>query len=490
MASILSVDDLTVRFAHRTGTVDAVAGASLRVAPNECLGIVGESASGKTQLFLAAMGLLGGRAEVSGSIRFAGEELLGKTAAALNAFRGSRLTMIFQDPMTSLTPHLRIGTQLAEVLVCHSRLSWSAARTEAGRMLERVRMPDAKRRLQQYPYELSGGMRQRVMLAMSLLCKPDLLIADEPTTALDVTLQAQIMELLRITRGETGMALVLISHDLGVIAGLADRILVMYAGRIVENARRRRAFAPTPPSLYRRVAEMRSQPDRAAPGAHADSRRTAAAARRTSASLRLRAALPARRGALPPGASGAERRLELASRLSLPIAMSAALLEVRNLRVEFGPQTAVSDVNFALFSSETVGLVGESGAGKSSLARALLRLLQPACGSVELSGLDLLKCPPAVIRAQRRNLQMVFQDPLASLNPRMRIGNAIAEPLLIFAPELSAGARRRKIAAILQRVGLDLEVAARYPHELSGGQCQRMCIARATVLRPEGPDLR
>lgn len=165
--------------------------------------------------------------------------------------------------------------------------------------------------------------------------------------------------------------------------------------------------------------------------------------------------------------------------------MSAALLEVRNLRVEFGPQTAVSDVNFALFSSETVGLVGESGAGKSSLARALLRLLQPACGSVELSGLDLLKCPPAVIRAQRRNLQMVFQDPLASLNPRMRIGNAIAEPLLIFAPELSAGARRRKIAAILQRVGLDLEVAARYPHELSGGQCQRVCIARATVLRPK-----
>ncbi len=236
MASILRVDDLTVRFAHRTGTVDAVAGASLRVEPNECLGIVGESASGKTQLFLAAMGLLGGRAEVSGSIRFAGEELLGKTAAALNAIRGSRLTMIFQDPMTSLTPHLTIGTQLAEVLVCHSRLSWSAARTAAGRMLERVRMPDPKRRLQQYPYELSGGMRQRVMLAMSLLCKPDLLIADEPTTALDVTMQAQIMELLRITRGETGMALVLISHDLGVIAGLADRILVMYAGRIVENA--------------------------------------------------------------------------------------------------------------------------------------------------------------------------------------------------------------------------------------------------------------
>jgi oligopeptide transport system ATP-binding protein len=236
MVPTLSVDELNIRFAHRTGVLEAVAGASLHIEPRECLGVVGESGSGKTQLFLAAMGLLSARAEVSGSIRFEGDELLGATAAALNRVRGSKLTMIFQDPMTSLTPHLRIGTQLAEVLVCHSGLSWREARTAAGRMLDRVRISDPKRRLKQYPYELSGGMRQRVMLAMSLLCKPDLLIADEPTTALDVTLQAQIIELLRTARADTGMALVLISHDLGVIAGLADRILVMYAGRIVENA--------------------------------------------------------------------------------------------------------------------------------------------------------------------------------------------------------------------------------------------------------------
>jgi oligopeptide transport system ATP-binding protein len=236
VVATLSVDDLNIRFAHRTGTLEAVAGASLRIEPKECVGIVGESGSGKTQLFLAAMGLLTRQAEVSGSIRFAGNELLGAKAAALNRVRGSKLTMIFQDPMTSLTPHLRIGTQLAEVLVYHSGLSWREGRSAAARMLDRVRIPDATRRLSQYPYELSGGMRQRVMLAMSLLCKPDLLIADEPTTALDVTLQAQIMELLRAARGETGMALVLISHDLGVIAALADRILVMYAGRIVENA--------------------------------------------------------------------------------------------------------------------------------------------------------------------------------------------------------------------------------------------------------------
>jgi oligopeptide transport system ATP-binding protein len=236
VVATLSVDNLNIRFAHRTGTLEAVAGASLNIQPQECVGIVGESGSGKTQLFLAAMGLLAGIAQVSGSIRFAGNELLGAKAAALNRVRGSKLTMIFQDPMTSLTPHLRIGTQLAEVLVCHAGQSWSEARSEAERMLEQVRIPDPKRRLRQYPYELSGGMRQRVMLAMSLLCKPDLLIADEPTTALDVTLQAQIMELLRAARGESGMALALISHDLGVVAGLADRILVMYAGRIVENA--------------------------------------------------------------------------------------------------------------------------------------------------------------------------------------------------------------------------------------------------------------
>ena len=233
---ILNVDELSIRYAHRIGALEAVAGASLRIAPQECVGVVGESGSGKSQLFLAAMGLLAGHARVTGSIRFAGDELLGAKAAALNRVRGSKLSMIFQDPMTSLTPHLRIGTQLAEVLVCHSGVSWAEARSAAGRMLERVRLTDPKRRLNQYPFELSGGMRQRVMLAMSLLCRPDLLIADEPTTALDVTVQAQIIEMLRTARSETGMALVLISHDFAVIAGLADRILVMYAGRIVESA--------------------------------------------------------------------------------------------------------------------------------------------------------------------------------------------------------------------------------------------------------------
>lgn len=234
MDATLSIDDFWIGFANRGAAIEAVNGVSLRIAPSECVGIVGESGSGKTQLFLGVMGLLAGNAQVKGRIRFEGNELV--DSRARNRVRGSRLTMIFQDPLTSLTPHLKIGTQLAEVLVQHSGMPWSEARISAGRMLERVRVPEPGLRLKQYPHELSGGMRQRVMLAMALLCEPSLVIADEPTTALDVTIQAQIIELLRAVRSEFGMALALISHDLAVVAGLADRILVMYAGRIVESA--------------------------------------------------------------------------------------------------------------------------------------------------------------------------------------------------------------------------------------------------------------
>ncbi len=236
MIPTLAIEDLSVNFAQRGSSVPAVRQVSLEVAPGECVGVVGESGSGKTQVFMAAMGLLADNATPQGSVRFQGEELLAAASARLNLVRGSKLTMIFQDPMTSLTPHLTIGTQLAEVLVCHSRLSWSEARSAARRMLERVRVPDPARRLDQYPHQLSGGLRQRVMIGMSLLCDPSLVIADEPTTALDVTVQAQIVGLLRAIREEAGMALVLISHDLAVVAGLADRIVVMYAGRIVESA--------------------------------------------------------------------------------------------------------------------------------------------------------------------------------------------------------------------------------------------------------------
>jgi oligopeptide transport system ATP-binding protein len=236
MVPTLNIEDLCVRFSHRAENIEAVSHVSLAIAPAECVGIVGESGSGKTQMFMAAMGLLASNAKVAGSVRFEGHELLTLDAPGLNRVRGSKLTMVFQDPMTSLTPHLKIGTQLAEVLVCHQGASWRDAWSQAGRMLERVRIPEPRRRLNQYPHELSGGMRQRVMIGMSLLCEPTLVIADEPTTALDVTVQAQIVALLRTMRAEIGAALVLISHDLGVVAEIADRILVMYAGRIVEIA--------------------------------------------------------------------------------------------------------------------------------------------------------------------------------------------------------------------------------------------------------------
>jgi oligopeptide transport system ATP-binding protein len=233
---LLSIEGLSVGFAQRNVEICAVRQVSLAVAAGECVGIVGESGSGKTQAFMAAMGLLAGNATARGSVRFDGDEILGAAASQLNRIRGSKLAMMFQDPMTSLTPHLKIGVQLAEVLVCHAGKSWSEARIAARRMLERVRVPEPARRLNQYPHELSGGLRQRVLIGMSLLCQPQLVIADEPTTALDVTVQAQILDLLRAMREEVGMALVLISHDLGVVAGLADRIVVMYAGRIVESA--------------------------------------------------------------------------------------------------------------------------------------------------------------------------------------------------------------------------------------------------------------
>jgi oligopeptide transport system ATP-binding protein len=238
----LRIEDLCVSFAQRGTRLSAVRQVSLDVAPGECVGIVGESGSGKTQVFMSAMGLLAGNAAIEGRVRFEGADILAIPSPRLNLIRGSKFTMIFQDPMTSLTPHLKIGHQLAEVLVCHKDASWGEAMSAARRMLERVHVPEAARRLNQYPHELSGGLRQRVMIGMSLMCDPRLVIADEPTTALDVTVQAQIIELLRTMRAEIGMSLVLISHDFGVVAGLADRILVMYAGRIVESAAAARIF--------------------------------------------------------------------------------------------------------------------------------------------------------------------------------------------------------------------------------------------------------
>jgi oligopeptide/dipeptide ABC transporter ATP-binding protein len=431
--SLLDVRGLTVRY----GATAAVDGVSFALEKGESVGLVGESGSGKSQTALALMGLLPGHAVVAGSARFADKELLGRPERELDALRATRIAMVFQDPMQALNPFLTVGAQLRRIIEQHALAAPGGARARVIEMLDRVGLPDAARQYRAYPHELSGGMRQRVMIASALLGGPDLLIADEPTTALDVTVQAQILDLLEELRDET--SLLLITHDLGIVAGRCERMLVLEKGRLVEQGPTRQVFA--------------------AP-VHAHTRALLSAAPRLDDND------------VPEPASG------------------AAVLDIHSAKVGYRigrgrSLAAVRGVGLSVRDGETVAVVGESGSGKSSLVRAALGLVPLQAGRVVLSGQELARDVRNRDTTTRRRLQLVFQDPGASLSPRMSVASIVAEPLRVHEPALSAADRRDRVTAILESTGLGPEYLNRYPHELSGGQAQRVAIARALILEPD-----
>jgi peptide/nickel transport system ATP-binding protein len=446
--ALLSVRDLRVAFATEGGVVQAVDGVSFDLAPGEVLAIVGESGSGKSVTAQTIMGLTRSpNAEIAGSVQLRGRGLIDAEEAELQKVRGAEIAMIFQDPMTSLNPVYRVGDQIVEAIRAHrSRAGKDEARERAVGLLDSVGIPDPRRRVDDYPHEFSGGMRQRAMIAMALALEPEVLIADEPTTALDVTIQAQILELLRRLNRERGLATILITHDLGVVAEMADRVLVMHEGRIVEGGDLDDVFYAAKDPYTRELLEAVVRLDRAPP---------------------LR----------PPRADGL--LLEVTD-LVKHFPLKRGLLTDR----EVDRVRAVDGVSFSVAAGETLGLVGESGSGKSTLSRAVLQLLRPTSGSVRFEGREIAGLSRRQMRPLRPRMQMVFQDPYASLNPRKRVGQIVGEPLRIQDRASGAGLRGQ-VRELLERVGLSPAHYDRYPHEFSGGQRQRIGIARALALRPK-----
>jgi oligopeptide transport system ATP-binding protein len=439
---VLDIRALDVRFATPDGEVHAVRGIDVTVMSGETVAIVGESGSGKSQAMMAAMGLLASNGAATGSVRYRDEEILGLPAARLNRIRGTGIAMIFQEPMTSLDPLYRVGTQIAEPLIEHAGMKRAAARERAIDLLRLVRIPDAERRIDSYPHELSGGQRQRVMIAMALANHPDVLIADEPTTALDVTIQAQILELLADLQARLGMAIVFITHDLGIVRRFADRLYVMRGGAIVEE------------------------------GCTAD----VVAAPRHPYTRMLLAAEPA--GTKPPAPALAPIVLS-ATGVGIAFELGGGLFR--------GPAhaiRAVDGVSLTLREGETIGVVGESGSGKSTLGRLLLRLLDGS-GRIRFDGRDIAVLGSDALRPLRRDMQIVFQDPYGSLSPRLTVLEIVSEGLRVHEPTLGKHERVDRTHAVLAEVGIDPATCNRYPHEFSGGQRQRIAIARAIVLKPK-----
>jgi peptide/nickel transport system ATP-binding protein len=468
---VLAVSGLTTAFRTERGWTEVVRNVSFDIAPRETVAIVGESGSGKSVTSLSIMRLLPPEsARITGSVKLAGRELTTLTREEIRQVRGRDISMVFQEPMTSLNPVFTVGNQLAEGLRRGDpELSGAALDSAALALLEKVRIPSAATRLGQYPHELSGGMRQRVMIAMALAAKPKLLIADEPTTALDVTVQGQVLDLIKTLQDEEGMSVLFITHDMGVVAQMADRTVVMLRGDLVEEGTTPEIFAaprhPYTRALLAAVPLLGAMQDHDLPlpfpSVEPDTGRVVPAPE----------APDTIRHTAPPVLDVAG----LTTRFEVP----AGPLRAPAFRVH-----AVENISFRIQPGETLALVGESGCGKSTTGRSILRLTKATEGSVLLDGQHVLTLGTAGLRDLRRKAQMVFQDPFASLNPRLTVGAAVAEPLVAHGVG-SARERRARVAALLERVGLQPDMAARYPHEFSGGQRQRICIARALALEPK-----
>ncbi|WP_334034333.1 dipeptide ABC transporter ATP-binding protein [Burkholderia cepacia] len=484
---VVAVDDLSVTFRREGATFDAVRNVSFHVDRGETLAIVGESGSGKSVTSLALMRLVehGGGAITNGRIAFrrrggALVDLAQASGATMRGIRGADIAMIFQEPMTSLNPVFTVGDQISEAIALHQSKSASEARAETLRLLELVRIPEARRVFARYPHQLSGGMRQRVMIAMALSCRPALLIADEPTTALDVTIQAQILQLVRGLQDEMNMGVIFITHDMGVVAEVADRVLVMYRGEKVEEGESDRIFA-APAHRYTRallaaVPKLGSMQGTDAP--------------EKFPLLKVEGANTAAPAASPAPAPAAKNDAQPGFDQS-----ASPILRVRDLVTRFPVKSgvfgrvsqyvhAVERVSFELRAGETLALVGESGCGKSTTGRSLLRLVESQSGSIEFDGRDISALKGPDLQALRRNIQFIFQDPFASLNPRLTVGFSIMEPLLVHGVASGREAQAR-VDWLLDKVGLPPEAARRYPHEFSGGQRQRIAIARALALNPK-----
>jgi peptide/nickel transport system ATP-binding protein len=516
--ALIEIDDLSVQFVTGHGTVRAVEGLSYAVHPGEMVAIVGESGSGKSVSALAVMRLLPARtARISGAVRFGGQDLLSLSEEDMRRIRGHQIAMIFQEPMTSLNPVLKIGLQIMEPLKIHLGMDDAAARARAVELLTLVGITEPASRLDQYPHQLSGGMRQRVMIAIGLACNPKLLIADEPTTALDVTIQAQILELMKDLSRRLGVAVVIITHNLGIVARYADRVNVMYAARLAESGTAERVFA-RPLHPYSRgllSAVPRLDRGRSARLATIEGAPPNLLAPPTGCRFRPRCRLATDRCHVEPALTAAEagheghlvachRVSEVDALLPLPKAVSGTvkaeaggdgepILELKDvgkafpIRAGFLRQPllirAVNEVTLSIKRGETLGLVGESGCGKSTLGRLVLRLDDPTAGHIRFEGADLASLRRDEMLAVRKRMQVIFQDPYSSLNPRMTVGEIIGEPMRVhrILPKAEIPGR---VAELLQTVGLFPYMALRYPHELSGGQRQRVGIARALSVNP------